>query len=416
MKFSFTLSLVTAIAMCFPTFNSQAQSPGQIVRRSFASSVLNPNSDSYVSLPINTGFTTNDITQSEIAFKTIPLPFAEPVGDLATGQSGSFTDLITSPTDKSGLMAYYDGTNLIFRLRVGGISAGAKGYSILIDADNKAGNSGTQPDPNYVAPTAQGTGNIGFEWEVLLATGNSTTVTVYETDGKTGPNIVQAYQVTNGSNWQIAQALTTNSNNADYFYDFYVPLSAFTGTYAITGSHGELAHFGIDGQPLRYLWRERCELSQYARWLARSIEWYPAGNINEFKLGFRRWYLYQSPGDHQLFCNNWRQRFYFRYLDEKRQYHGCQCYHYHLPLFFIRYIVKYLYINKHLSGWGCYRFCMDDCWYYRCSRRLFYCKSKRYFLLFERVGVYAIKHYLCSLRINIGSNCAYPVELQGNMR
>jgi hypothetical protein len=189
-----------------------------------------------VSLPVNTGFTTNDITQSEISFKTIPLPFAEPVGDLATGQSGSFTDLVTSPTDKSGLMAFYDGTNLIFRLRVGGISAGAKGYSILIDADNKAGNSGSQPDPNYVAPTAQGTGNIGFEWEVLLATGNSTTVTVYETDGKTGPNIVQAYQVTNGNNWQIAQALTTNSNNPDYFYDFYVPLSAFTGTYAITGS------------------------------------------------------------------------------------------------------------------------------------------------------------------------------------
>lgn len=215
---------------------SFAQSPGQIVRRSSSSSVLDANSDGYVSLPINTGFTTSDITQSEIPFKTVPLAFSEPIGDLATGQSGSFTDLVTSPTDKTGLMAYYDGTNLIFRLRVGSISAGAKAYSILIDADFKAGNSGSQPDPNYVAPTAQGTGNIGFEWEVLLATGNSTTVTIYETDGKTGPNIVQAYQTTNSNNWQIARALTTNSNNADYFYDFYVPLSAFTGTYAITSS------------------------------------------------------------------------------------------------------------------------------------------------------------------------------------
>jgi hypothetical protein len=237
MKIFTQIKILTTFSIVIFTFlNAIAQSPGQIVRRSSASLVLDFNSDGYVSLPINTGFTTSDITQSEIAFKTIPLAFSEPIGDLATGQSGSFTDLVTSPTDKSGLMAYYDGTNLIFRLRVGSISAGAKGYSILIDADFKAGNSGSQPDPNYVAPTAQGTGNIGFEWEVLLATGNSTTVTIYETDGKIGSNIVQAYQTTNSNNWQIAGALTTNSNNADYFYDFYVPLSAFTGTYAITGT------------------------------------------------------------------------------------------------------------------------------------------------------------------------------------
>jgi hypothetical protein len=217
-------------------YSASAQSPGQIVRRSATSTILDPNNDGYVSLPINTGFTTNDITQSEIPFKSIPLAFSEPIGDLATGQSGSFTDLVTSPTDKTGFMAYSDGTNLIFRLRVGSISAGAKGYSILIDADFRAGSSGSQADPNYVAPTAQGTGNIGFEWEVLLATGNSTTVTVYETDGKTGPNIVQVYQTANSSNWQIATALTTNSNNPDYLYDFYVPLSAFTGTYALSSS------------------------------------------------------------------------------------------------------------------------------------------------------------------------------------
>lgn len=233
---NFTGKILTTLSIVVCTVvHSFAQSPGQIVRRSSASTVLDPNNDGYVSSQ-TTGFTTSDITQSEIPYKTIPLAFTEPVGDLATGQSGSFTDLVTSPTDKTGLMAYYDGTNLIFRLRVGSISNGAKAYSVLIDADFKAGNTGSQPDPNYVAPTAQGTGNIGFEWEVLLATGNSTTVTIYETDGKIGPNIVQAYQTTNSNNWQISRALTTNSNNADYFYDFYVPLSAFTGTYAITSS------------------------------------------------------------------------------------------------------------------------------------------------------------------------------------
>jgi hypothetical protein len=135
-------------------------------------------------------------------------------------------------------MAYYDGTNLIFRLRVGGISAGAKAYSILIDADFKAGNSlnSSQPDPNYVAPTAQGTGNIGFEWEVLLATGNSTSVILNNVDGKTNSTIVPVTLTTGTTGWQISKALSTNSNNADYFYDFYVPVSAFTGTYAITST------------------------------------------------------------------------------------------------------------------------------------------------------------------------------------
>lgn len=229
-KVAFTISFLVCSFL-----NTSAQSPGQIVRRSSPSTVLDFNSDGYTSTNTS-GFTTSDITQSEIQFKTVPPAFLEPIGDLATGASGSFTDLVTSPTDKTGFVAYYDGTNLIFRLRVGSISNGAKAYSILIDADFKAGNSGSQPDPNYVAPTSQGSGNIGFEWEVLLAVGNSTTVTVNETDGKIGPSIVQASQTTNANNWQLSMALTTNSNNPDYFYDFYVPISVFTGTHAITAS------------------------------------------------------------------------------------------------------------------------------------------------------------------------------------
>lgn len=228
-------TLVFAITIVCSFLNTSAQSPGQIVRRSSASTVLDPNGDGYTSTNTS-GFTTSDITQSEIQFKTIPPAFLEPIGDLATGASGSFTDLVTAPADKTGFVAYYDGTNLIFRLRIGSISNGAKAYSILIDADFKAGNSGSQPDPNYVAPTSQGSGNIGFEWEVLLATGNSTTVTVYEADGKIGPSIAQVYQTTNSNNWQLSTALTTNSNNPDYFYDFYVPISVFTGTHVITGS------------------------------------------------------------------------------------------------------------------------------------------------------------------------------------
>lgn len=157
----------------------------------------------------------------------------------------------------------------------------------MIDADFKAGNSGSQADPNYVAPTAQGTGNIGFEWEVLLATGNSTTVTVYETDGKIGPDIAQKYQTTNASNWQISTALTTNSNNPDYFYDFYVPISVFTGTYPISGStpFRFVRHATHDAYFVKFRFRSRC--------------------------------LYQSAGDHQQFGCYWFGPVNFRYLGAK---------------------------------------------------------------------------------------------------
>jgi hypothetical protein len=214
---------------------SHAQSPGQIVKRVSVNTVLDPLPSTGYTSNSTSGFVSNDVAESRLPFKVITLPFAEPVGDLATGASGSFTDLVTSPLDKSGFMCYYDGTNLVFRLRAGSISSGAKGYSVLIDADNKAGNSGPQADPNYIAPTSNGNGNIGFEWEVLLTTGNTTRVTLYEVDGKTGPNIVQAYQVVD-NNFQVSQAFSAHSNNPDYFFDFYLPVSQFSGLHAILTS------------------------------------------------------------------------------------------------------------------------------------------------------------------------------------
>lgn len=90
---AFTISIVCSF------LNTSAQSPGQIVRRSSPSSVLDLNGDGYTSTN-SSGFTTSDVTQSEILFKTIPPAFLEPIGDLATGASGSFTDLVTAPTDK----------------------------------------------------------------------------------------------------------------------------------------------------------------------------------------------------------------------------------------------------------------------------------------------------------------------------
>jgi hypothetical protein len=230
-----SLRLLAAVAfLSFLSGFALAQLPGKIVKRHSFNSVLDPDTTGFTSG--TAGFTTNDVAESRIPFKVVKLPFSEPVGDLKTGATGSFTDLVTTPTDESGLMVHFDGTNLLFRLRVSGISSGAKAYSVLIDADMKAGNSGSQADPNYVAPTTSGNGNIGFEWELVLMTGTTTRVVLYEVDGKAGSSIVQQHAVEN-NNYQISKALSTTHNDADYFFDFYLPIAQFTGLHQIISSN-----------------------------------------------------------------------------------------------------------------------------------------------------------------------------------
>lgn len=168
------------------------------------------------------GFTTNDITQSEVPFKVVPPAVTEPTGDIATGPSGGFTDIVKT-VDGSGFYVYSDGTNLFLRLRIGGIISGSKAYSVMVDTDGKIGNSGTGADPNYVAPTNTSNGNPGFEYEIVLQTNFQ--VAVYNVDGSSNPGSpVNTYSLSTNS--QISAALSTDGNNADYFYDWYVPLSA----------------------------------------------------------------------------------------------------------------------------------------------------------------------------------------------
>ncbi len=140
-----------------------AQSPGLIVRPAGGNGItmLNPNGDAYTSSSA-TGFTTDDIAQSEIPFKVVPAIAVEPTGDLSTGPSGGFTDIVTK-VDGSGFYLYKDATNIYFRLRIGGIISGSKGYSVLIDTDRKMGAAGVTADPNFVAPSGSSPGNPGFE-------------------------------------------------------------------------------------------------------------------------------------------------------------------------------------------------------------------------------------------------------------
>ncbi len=220
MKTSFYLLLSLIFFICAEQL--KAQSPGLIVRPVGGNGVtaLNPNGDGYSSLT-TAGFTSDDIAQSEVSFKVVPAAVTEPTGDLSTGPTGGFTDIVTR-VDGSGFYLYKDATNIYFRLRIGGIINGSKGYSVLIDTDGKMGGSGPAADPNYVAPSGTSPGNPGFEYEVVFQTNFQ--VAVYNIDGTATPGAPTAFSL--ATNSQISVALSTDSNTPDYFYDWFVPLTA----------------------------------------------------------------------------------------------------------------------------------------------------------------------------------------------
>lgn len=199
-----------------------AQSPGLIVRPAGGAgiTILNPNGDGYSSATA-AGFITNDIVESEVPFRVVPPAISEPVGDLLTGPNGGFTDIVPQ-VDGIGFYMYKDATNIYFRLRVGGIVSGSKGYSVLIDTDGKMGTAQPNADPNYVAPSGNSPGNPGFEYEVVFR--SNFEVSVYNIDGTATPGTPQSFTLNTHS--QVSVALTTDGNNPDYFYDWYVPLSA----------------------------------------------------------------------------------------------------------------------------------------------------------------------------------------------
>lgn len=218
-----SLRFVLVLSLYFIALKlSYSQSPGLIVRTPGGTGVtsLNPNGDGYSSITTN-GFTTDDIAQSEIAYVIVPVAITEPTGDLATGPSGGFTDIVKR-VDGSGFYLYKDATNIYFRMRIGSIVSGSKGYSALLDTDGKMGASGPNADPNYLAPGGTNSGNPGFEYEITFE--SNSRVAVYNIDGTSSPSLVTSYNINTHS--QISVALSTESNNPDYFYDWYAPLSA----------------------------------------------------------------------------------------------------------------------------------------------------------------------------------------------
>jgi large repetitive protein len=237
-----TLAICLILLLSFFSETVLAQTPGLIIRKGNvtggapSATVLNPSGSGWTSTSTS-GFVSNDITESEIAYQPVPTPAGtDPEGDLRRGSTGGFSEIVSGPSD-SGLFFFSDGTNLLFRLRIAGLVAGSKGYSVLIDSDGKFGNSGPNADPNWTAS------NPGFEYEIIYE--SNFRVAIYNIDGGTTPTLVNSYDLNDltpgggSEHAQISVALPYSSSPPDYFYDWYVPISAFAAeapAIAITDS------------------------------------------------------------------------------------------------------------------------------------------------------------------------------------
>jgi hypothetical protein len=220
----FYLKLLIAVCFLLPCFKAISQVPGFINRPATIAAgrlVLDPNSDGYTSVSI-TGFGANDVNNSEIPYNSIRAYSIEPYSDLGLGPSHGYSDFVPDSAG-NGVYHYFSmAQNVLFRMRMGAIMPGSKGYSILMDTDGKFGATGANADPNYLPSTSGTNGNPGFEIEVVLET--NLRIAIYNADGTSSPVLVKQYL-----NWQnmsqVSIASTNDNGDPDYLIDFYIPFS-----------------------------------------------------------------------------------------------------------------------------------------------------------------------------------------------
>ncbi|GAA4334759.1 hypothetical protein [Flaviaesturariibacter amylovorans] len=217
---------------------AQTYFPGKIVRPATLAgsrTVLDPNGDGFVSATTSGYFGQDDVSASnnELQYKPIYPFFMEPNSDLRRGPDKRFTDYVPSTIDKASYYMYYTGSNVLFRVRMGSIIPGAKGYSYLIDIDGKFGATGPLADPNYLPQSTGVGGNPGFEIEVdLFSQASQTGIAVYNIDGKDKRNdfLPAVWSVQNWLEYsQVSMAATSDNGDPDYYVDFYVPFSVLSG-------------------------------------------------------------------------------------------------------------------------------------------------------------------------------------------
>lgn len=207
--------VVLGVLLSLHTFS---QTPGLIYKpagSALGRSVLDPNGDGFISLT-TAGFSGTDYgSASELNMVALPIVGIEPTGDLTTGASGGHTDIVNdgSSSNQSCYILYKQVSGvyyLIIRFRIGSASTSSKGYSFLLDTDGVFG-------------TLLTSGNPGYDKEVVLETGNSGRVAVYD-HSASGTTLRTSFALDNYH--QRSVALSTQSGNADYFYDFFIPYSA----------------------------------------------------------------------------------------------------------------------------------------------------------------------------------------------
>ena len=221
---SFYSTLLIAAFLLFSGLNSVAQIPGFINRPATSAAgrtVLDPNSDSYTSASTS-GFGNNDVINSELSYKGIKAYSIEPYSDLRRGPNHSFSDFVPDSSG-NGVYHYFSvAQNMQFRMRMGSIMPGSKGYSILMDTDGKFGASGANADPNYLPATTGTNGNPGFEIEIVLET--NFRIAIYNVNGTSSPVLIKQY-----TNWQemsqVSIASTNDNGDPDFLIDFYIPFS-----------------------------------------------------------------------------------------------------------------------------------------------------------------------------------------------
>ena len=205
-------------------FDSNAQTKGFIFES--GSVVMDPNGDGYVSQS-SSGFSGDNYDVDEFEIKMFPLPTlgeGEKLEDINTGPRCGFTDMAT---DTAGAATYasLSGGNLIFRFRLANYKPNAKGYTVFIDTDSLIG----VDDPNYT------TENPGFEIAIVLR--SKTDVFIADIDGVNGCGDIKAsYPISTYHQKSIAGI--ESCDNADYFYDFYVPFADLTTHFGVTASTG----------------------------------------------------------------------------------------------------------------------------------------------------------------------------------
>lgn len=202
---------------------SFAQMPGIINRQATSvagRAVLDPNSDGYTSAT-TAGFTDNDTANSELLYHAIKSYPSEPFGDLRRGPDHRFSDFVPDSAGNGVYFRFSAAQQMMFRMRLGSVMPGSKGYSMLMDTDGKFGATGPNADPNFLPKTTGVNGNPGFEIEIVLET--NFRVAIYNVDGTSSPVLVKQY-----TNWQdmsqVSIALTNDNGNPDFFYRLLYPL------------------------------------------------------------------------------------------------------------------------------------------------------------------------------------------------